>query len=150
MNSTLTILVAEDDANDVFLLKRAFTRLGGANVQIVANGEEAINYICGSGIYSDRGDFPFPDCLILDLRMPKKGGLEVLEWLHVNPECHVIPTIIYTSSQQPEDIKRAYQLGANTYFVKPNDFDILAKRLEIIFTYWEFAEKPPKPRGAEC
>ena len=90
-----------------------------APVQIVTDGEQVISYLRGEGSFADRQQFPFPGVIFLDIKMPRLGGFGVLEWVHKHPECHVIPTMMFSSSSHPDDVKRAYQLGANAYLVKP-------------------------------
>src|SRR5687767_6869400 len=118
MNDNYTILIVEDDPNDVLFLKRALKKSQIENpVCTLSNGEEAIAYLSGIGDYADRITHPFPKVIILDLKMPRKGGLEVLEWLRDHPQYRVIPTIILTSSKLNEDVIKAYGLGANSYMV---------------------------------
>src|SRR5262245_7374180 len=109
MDQHYTILVVEDDPNDVLFLKRALKKNGVHNpVCTLPDGEEAIAYLCGVGKYTDRKAHPFPRVIILDLKMPRKSGLEVLEWLKEHPQYRVIPTIVLTSSKLNEDVVKAY------------------------------------------
>jgi CheY-like chemotaxis protein len=138
-----TILVAEDDPNDALLIKRAFTKCGIPNpVFIVSDGEEAIAYLSGVGKYSDRLEYPVPDFFITDLKMPRKTGFDVLEWLRGNENYALLPAIVLSSSKQPEDIRRAYTLNANSYFTKPADFAHLQELLKKIYDYWLSCERP--------
>src|SRR5690348_1159485 len=99
------ILVMEDDENDALLLQRALNRLNITNaVHIVADGEEGIAYLTGAGKYSDRRKYPFPGFIITDLKMPKKGGFEVLKWLHDHEDLRLIPTLVLTSSKEESDV----------------------------------------------
>jgi len=142
-----TILLAEDDANDALLIKRAFAKSGIQNpIYVVLDGEDAIAYFTGEGKYADRLHYPFPEFFITDLKMPRKTGFEVLEWLQQHHECAVVPTVVLSSSSQVEDIKRAYRLGANSYFVKPPDFGGLQELVKRIFEYWARSEKPEVKR----
>ena len=121
MDANRVILVAEDSDDDIDLLKIAFRRLGVKNpIQIVRDGQEVIDYLSGTGEYADRLRFPVPAIMFLDLKMPRKTGLEVLEWLAEHSECSLIPTMVFSSSSQDSDITRAYELGANCYMVKPS------------------------------
>src|ERR1700742_3362552 len=123
-----TILLVEDDENDAMLLRMAFEKNGITNpVQWVKDGMEAVTYLNGQGTYADRIKYPFPEVLLLDLKMPRMTGLELLAWIGEHPEFKIIPTIIMTSSRQELDIEHAYRLGANTYMTKPISFDELAK-----------------------
>jgi CheY-like chemotaxis protein len=150
MNENYSILMVEDDPNDVLFVKRALKKNGMNNPIItLSDGEEAIAYLMGAEKYSDRNQHPFPEVIILDLKMPRKGGLEVLEWLKEHPEYRVIPTIILTSSKLNEDVVRAYGLGANSYMVKPLVFDDLQRMIKTAHEYWSFCLRPsPKHRQA--
>ena len=143
MNENYTILIVEDDPNDVLFLKRALQKNGIYNpVCTLSDGEEAIAYLCGVGQYADRNAHPIPKMIMLDLKMPRKGGLEVLEWLQSHEEFRVIPTIILTSSKLNEDVIKAYALGANSYFVKPSNFDDLQQMVKTAHEYWSLCTKP--------
>ena len=143
-----TILLVEDDENDAMLLRMAFERNGIANpVQWARDGLEAVAYLNGDGIYADRVKYPFPEVLLVDLKMPRMTGLELLAWINEHPEFKVIPTIVMTSSKQELDIESAYRLGANTYMTKPIAFDDLAKMVNLTHAYWAMSAKPrPKHR----
>jgi CheY-like chemotaxis protein len=96
----------------------------------------------GTGPYADRDKFPFPRFMIMDLKMPRMNGLEVLEWLRDNPKFQVIPTLVLTSSKLPSDILKAYKLGANSYMVKPSNFDDLMTLIRNVYEYWTICCKP--------
>lgn len=133
-----TILLADDDPNDVFLMQRAFKRIGYRNLlQVVANGEEAVRYLSGDGRFGDRSCFPLPSLVLLDLKMPRKSGLEVLTWVRAQP-CGIrrIPVIVLTSSKQAVDVNQAYDLGANSYLVKPLTFERLVEIVGSLNQYW--------------
>lgn len=143
-----TILIAEDDPNDALLIKRAFVKSGiTSSVQIASDGEEAISYLSGSTKYADRNAFPFPDFFITDLKMPRKSGFDVLQWLKSHEECFVVPIIVLSSSRQEDDIRRAYRLGANCYFTKPADFGELQNLVRRIYDYWLVCERPQPMRS---
>ena len=133
--------MAEDDENDIFLFRRAFSHMG-FEARFVRNGIEVLDYIRGMGPYANRQEYPFPNTLILDLKMPRMSGFEVLDWLRQNDSLAIIPTIVFSSSNERGDVRRAYQLGANTYFVKPSSFDDLVKLFQKISDYWNTAEIP--------
>lgn len=140
-----TILLAEDNPDDVFLMRRALRKAGiTAQLQVTQNGEEAIDYLAGAGIYADRNIYPKPSIVILDIKMPKKTGLEVLEWLRNNSHLQVIPTVVMSASEIADDIQASYVLGANTFFVKPSSFDELVKLLSAFEAYWSTAKRPAK------
>ena len=109
-----TILIAEDNQDDAFFLERAFSKAGAkVRLQFVADGEEAIEYLQGNKGFEDRNAFPFPDLLILDLKMPRLSGFQVIEWVRTNPRsCH-LPIVILTGTSSPADLKSAYALGAD-------------------------------------
>jgi CheY-like chemotaxis protein len=143
MKSNYLILVVEDDDSDFFLLERAFRKNNIENPIVrVHDGLEGMHYLQGSGEYADRKKFPFPDVIILDLKTPRMSGLELLAWIKDHPECRVIPTVIMSSSQQDVDVARAYELGANTYFVKPTTFEDLIDLTNSIQDYWRKGAKP--------
>lgn len=149
MDANRVILVAEDSDDDVDLLKIAFRRLGLKNpIQIVRDGQEVLDYLSGTGEYADRVRFPFPGIMFLDLKMPRKTGLEVLEWLAEHSECSLIPTMVFSSSSQDSDITRAYELGANCYMVKPSSLDELIECLRVCLAFWNRCAIPQMP--AKC
>jgi CheY-like chemotaxis protein len=132
-----TILVAEDDADDVFLLRRALTRAGiQAQLQIVADGEQAMSYLRGEHDYDDRQRFPFPSLTLLDIKMPRMTGLEVLRAIRDDPSLKRLPVIIFSSSHQPRDIDQAFDLHANSYLVKTGDLGFLEHLLHKVEEYW--------------
>ncbi len=146
MRRDLTILIAEDSENDALLLQMALKRAGiKERVYVVADGVEAIAYLRGEGKYKDRSKFPFPNVLFTDLKMPRMSGFEVLQWLRSNPECFIIPIIVLSASQLDDDIRKAYQLSANAYLVKPGKFEDLQKILKLAFEFWDKCEKPTPP-----
>jgi CheY-like chemotaxis protein len=132
-----TILHIEDDPNDVMLVNLVHRKGAFASqLHSVTDGDEAISYLGGAGIYSDRSRYPFPVVVLLDLKLPRKSGLEVLEWIRAQSHTRRLPVIVLTSSNQPDDIGRAYDLGANSYLVKPGDLEILAAMLKNVNEYW--------------
>jgi CheY-like chemotaxis protein len=141
--TTFTILIIEDDPNDVLFLRRALKKNDIHNpVQAVCDGAEAIAYLSGKEPYSQRQLYPFPEVIIMDLKMPRMGGLEVLEWLKAHPQFRVIPTLVLSSSKLNSDIAKAYGLGANSYMVKPANFDDLQKMIKVAHEYWTYCMKP--------
>jgi CheY-like chemotaxis protein len=141
LNSDL-VLVAEDNPDDALLLRRALDKAGiRARVKIVADGEELLMYLQGHGSYTDRAEFPLPSLIILDLKMPRKSGLEVLHWLNENRGLSIVPTIVLSASSLEKDVRSAYHLGANTYFVKPTTFDELVETMRMVDGYWKKAMK---------
>lgn len=139
-----TILLAEDNPDSVLLIQRAFRR---ANIpypiQVVQDGESVILYLTGGNRYVDRERYPFPSLLLLDLKIPIKSGHEVLEWLRQQPHLKRLPVVILTSSKEMSDINRAYDLGANSYLVKPVGFDNLLETIKTLHHYWNSFNQAP-------
>lgn len=132
-----TILLIEDNDDDVLLICRGFKRSGiSTPLQVLSDGEQAIAYLSGGGIYADRRHFPLPALILLDLRLPKKSGMEVLEWIKRSPGLRRLPVVVLTSSREHSDVHRAYDLGANSYLLKPVEFDHLRALLERLHLYW--------------
>ena len=120
------ILLVEDQEDDVLLVQRAFRKAHLRNpLRVVRNGEEAIAYLQGDAPYNQREEYPLPTVMLLDLKMPRKNGFEVLEWIRQQPGLKTLRVVVLTASDQPQDVTRAYELGANCYLVKPTDFDDL-------------------------
>ena len=144
-----TILLVEDNPDDVLLLKRAFKKAGlPHSLQIASHGEEAVDYLAGDGRYADRDKHPFPALMLLDLQLPRRSGHEVLEWLRAQDDLRRLPVVVLTSSREPNDINRAYDLGANSYLVKPVSFDALLEMVQVLERYWiALAERPEAPRA---
>ena len=136
------VLVAEDNPDDALLLRRALEKAGiRARLKIVADGEEMLLYLQGRGAFANRVNYPMPSLIILDLKMPRKSGLEVLEWIGQNMHLAVVPTIVLSASNLEADVRAAYNLGANTYFVKPTTFDELVETMRMVEVYWRKAMK---------
>jgi CheY-like chemotaxis protein len=137
MNSkkNLYILIAEDDADDRFLLKTAFEESGYPHaLKFVENGVELIHHL--KEITERKSSEEFPGFILLDLNMPKKDGREVLKELKENKLFKKIPVIIFTTTKSEGEISRCYELGANSYVVKPLVFDELVKIIEGLYSYW--------------
>jgi CheY-like chemotaxis protein len=140
-----TMLLVEDDPNDILLIHRAFAKASLVNpLKIVRDGEEALSYLAGTGDFADRGRYPLPSLILLDLKLPRKSGLEVLEWVRRQPGLKHIPVIVLTSSKESSDISRAYALGANSYLVKPVGFEGLLELVKTIGMYWIILNKGPE------
>jgi len=131
------VLIAEDDPSDVFLLQRAFNAAGvPASLHFVRDGQEAIDYLGGEANYADRTAYPLPDLMLLDLKMPRLNGFDVLQWLRQQPGLKRLLVTILTSSDQARDIDRAYDLGANSYLLKPHGSGELAELVQRVERYW--------------
>lgn len=136
------ILIAEDDENDVFLIRRAFHQAQFENpLQVVPTGEDAIAYLRGDSPFTDRSRFPIPALMLLDLKMPRKNGFEVLAWIRQHGEFNALPVVVLTSSQESADINRAYALGANSYLVKPASFLSLVDMINRLKEFCRFTSQ---------
>jgi CheY-like chemotaxis protein len=139
MSANNIILHVEDDPNDVVLVGMAF-RKSKLNATLVpaTDGDQAVSYLKGDGEYADRRAHPFPALVLLDIKLPRKSGLEVLAWLRAQPNAALrrMPVIMLTSSNQAHDINTAYDLGANSYLVKPGDLSVLVEFARSIQHYW--------------
>ena len=138
------ILLVEDNPNDVLLIRRAFNKVAVPNpLNVVGDGEKAIDYLSGAGDYADRGRYPLPLFILLDLKLPRKSGHEVLGWLRAQPVLRRIPVVILTSSSIPADLERSYDAGVNSYLVKPVNFDELRELIDMVRRYWIGANHKP-------
>lgn len=128
-------LLVEDDRDAVLFFKRALAKTGiPAGFHVARSGEEAVHYLSGRGEFADRGKHPLPCLMVLDLRLPKLSGLEVLEWMQRQPKIRQIPAVVLTTSTLPEDIRRATELGARAYWTKPADLrslDRVARKISV-------------------
>jgi CheY-like chemotaxis protein len=132
-----TILLAEDDPNDAKLIRRALDKARCGNpVQAVTDGEEAIAYLSGAPPFEDREQYPLPILMLLDLKMPKKNGFDVLHWIRAQPTLKRLPVVVLTSSSVPQDVNKAYEAGANSYLVKPVGTEALVDMIKTIELYW--------------
>ena len=134
---SLPILLVEDDASDAFLLQRALSRAQIANPLMVANsGEEALEYLRGEGGFADRTKYPFPAMVLLDIKMPRLDGLELLSIIRNDPRLRRLVVIMLSSSGEQKDVDRAFELNANSYLVKPAQLDGMTQILETVKNYW--------------
>jgi CheY-like chemotaxis protein len=138
----ICVLHIDDDPNDAELLQAATRR---ANVRFVlhqvVDGDQAIAYLSGQGIYADRGGFPLPSLILLDLKMPRATGFEILEWIRAHEEFKQVPVVILSGSELREDMRQAYRVGANSYFVKPLGFEALVGLVKNINSVWLSASR---------
>lgn len=131
------ILLVEDDENDVTFMKMAFKKVGVTDpVKVAAHGQEALDYLQGTGKFAKREDFPLPCLVLLDLKLPYVMGLGVLKWIREQPELESTVVIVLSASSENRDIETAYQLGANAYLVKPADLDKLYLMVKAIKDFW--------------
>lgn len=139
------ILLVEDNPQDAELTIRALRKSNLANQLIaVEDGAEALDFIFCRGKYGDREIGHTPRVVLLDLKLPKVNGLEVLRALKQDERTRTIPVVVVTSSREDPDIKTAYALGANSYVVKPVDFDAFAEAVSSLGLYWLLVNQPPK------
>jgi CheY-like chemotaxis protein len=138
------VLLVEDDADDLFFMKKACE---GADfphaLQVVTDGQAAIDYLSGVGIYEDRLQHPLPELVFLDIKLPLRSGHEVLEWLRGQPAFKTLPVVMLTSSNHPSDIERAYRLGVTSYLLKNADPVEFCQGVRIILKYWLRLNMPP-------
>ncbi|HYE30746.1 MAG TPA: response regulator [Methylomirabilota bacterium] len=145
MRQEATILLVEDDPNDILLMQRAFNKARLANpLEVVTDGEEAIAYLSGEGRFADRNRYPVPLMLLLDLKMPRRNGFEVLEWLKEHPEFNQIPVVVLTSSDQQPDVEKAFRLGARSYLTKPGRLEDLVSLMMRLQGYWLLLDRKPE------
>ena len=132
-----TILVTEDVENESVLLRHAFEKAGvKAPLEFVRDGQEAIDYLEGSGQYSDRSKYPFPGLLLLDLKLAGRSGFEVLEWARGRAGLKRLVIVVFSASSRAKDVTRAYELGANSYLVKPLGVAELGEIGKLLEDYW--------------
>jgi CheY-like chemotaxis protein len=145
-----TVLLVEDDLNDIFLVKRAFKMVHLQNpLQVVTDGEEATHYLSGRGKYADRETYPLPKLIVMDIKMPRMTGFDVLEWIKHDGTLRRIPVVIVSSSDRSQDIDRAYELGANAYMIKPVNFRAVEHLFESITHYWGLECAKPRLEAVE-
>jgi len=130
-------LLVEDEVEQAVLLRRAFEKAKIINpLQVVRSGEEAMAYLEAAGPYADRDEFPMPKLILLDLKMPGITGFDVLRWIRQQPQLQESRVVVLTASNEIRDVNLAYQLGANSFLVKPVDFDDLVRLTQAIQGYW--------------
>ena len=135
MNQTIRVLIAEDNEDHVFLAVRALKDLNGTRLEVeaVRDGADALDYIRGLGKFAER---TLPHLILLDIKMPKIDGLEVLRILKEDPQFKAIPVVMLTASERPEDVDMSYQLGANSYVTKPAGVGAFRDGLVRLKQYW--------------
>ena len=153
MSDRSVILLAEDEEDYVLLIRHAFAQAGISNpLHVVWNGGEAIAYLKGEGKYANRDEYPLPDLFLLDIKMPRVNGFEVLSWMKQQPGLASLRVLVLTSSADLRDVNEAYRLGANSFLVKPLDFQDFTSLSRLINDFWLGASKapevfrPPRPK----
>ena len=139
------ILLVEDDEADIFLLRRAFRNARIANPLIeVRDGQAAIQYLSGEGDYAERTRYPIPFMVLLDLRLPKLSGFEVIAWMRDQPQLANLVVVVLTASDHVPDVTKARDLGANSYLVKPGNFEELVQMVKRIKGRWLLLDRLPE------
>jgi CheY-like chemotaxis protein len=142
-NKDFTILGIDDSEDDQLLITRAFRKNGvTCPINWVSSGKEAVAFLKGEGRFADRKRFAYPSFIMTDLKMPGGDGFSILQYLKSTPEYAVIPTVVFSSSTDLDDIKRSYMLGAGSYIVKPGDFEEMRRLLDTFYKYWMICETP--------
>lgn len=138
------VLLVDDSENDALLMRTVFERAGFVQpLRFARDGEEAIAYLRGDGLYVDRKKFPLPTTVLLDLNMPRKNGFEVLEWVRQQSDLRRLRVYILSASSRPQDIERAYDLGANSYLVKPGNLDGLMHMAKCLVSWLQLSHFAP-------
>jgi CheY-like chemotaxis protein len=141
-----TVLLVEDTEDDVFFLKRALKEAQLHHpLQVVTDGQLAIDYLSGLGIYADREKYPVPFLVLLDLKLPYVMGLEVLKWIRERPEFETMLVVVLTSSQEDKDIRETYRLRGNSYLIKPPNRAKLLELVKSLGDYWFQHNQAPDP-----
>ena len=139
-----TVLLVEDNPDDIDLVRHAFRKAGiSASLQVVDDGDKAVAYIGGEGPYANRVLHPQPRLILLDLKLPRRSGFDVLTWARAHGPTMHTPIVVLTSSDQDADIKRAYGCGANSYLTKPVGRDALVSMLTAVDSYWLGLNRAP-------
>jgi CheY-like chemotaxis protein len=139
------VLIAEDSENDIAMLQRAFRQASiTAPIQYVTDGEQATAYLKGEGKFARRDEFPLPDLLLLDLKMPRKSGFDVLEWLRTQPSLSHLRVVVLTTSEDLRDVNRAYALGAASFLTKPVNFVEFKDTIQAMYNYWAAFNRQPQ------
>lgn len=144
-NYSVEILLVEDNPTDVELTLRALKKNNLANsIHVVTDGAEALEYLFATGRYSERDICLTPKLVILDLKLPKVGGLEILKKLKTDERTKTVPVVILTSSKEESDVIASYKLGANSFIVKPVDFEKFVLTVKDLGMYWLLLNEPLK------
>ena len=142
----MRILVADDDANDAFLVQRAFARAGVTfPLKVLRDGQEALDYLEGKGTFAGRKKEELPNTLILDVKMPRLNGFDVLQWIKASEVFRRLPVIMFSSSEELRDVNKAYDLGASSYLVKPGSIEGLQAVVNGFVQYWTQINHWPNP-----
>lgn len=138
------MLVIEDNDDDAVLLRRAFTKGKILNaIRFVHSADEAVAYLTGTGKYRDRLEFPLPSLILLDLKLPGMSGHDFLKWIRNEPNLRSLRVVVLSSSDEMRDVNLAYQLGANSFLVKPADFERFVEISQALNGYWLWLDRAP-------
>ena len=145
IDDTVEILLVEDNPNDVELALHAFNKYHFTNrIHVVRDGVEALEFIFGTGRYADRHLGESLKVILLDLKLPLVDGLEVLRQMKADPRTRTTPVVVLTSSREERDLVESYQLGVNSYIVKPVDFEQFTEAMRMLGMYWLLLNQPPR------
>ena len=145
MSDSSVFLLVEDNPDDVTLIRRAFQKAKVLNaLHVATSGEEAIEYLGGTGRYMARAEYPIPSLVLLDIKMPRIDGFDVLKWIRRQPGLQTLRVVMLTSSDEMRDVNTAYKLGANSFLVKPVDFERFVEITQALSGYWLWMDKAPE------
>lgn len=145
MSEPAVILLVEDNPDDVALLRRAFIKARVMNpVHVARSGEEAVAYLSGGGKYANRAEFPLPGLVLLDLRLTGMDGFEVIRWIRQDAGIKGLRVVVLSSSDNMRDVAKAYQLGANSFLIKPADFERFVEISQALNGYWIWLDRAPE------
>lgn len=140
------VLAADDNPDDIRLLEFAWQRSGvSVPLRCLGSGEEAITYLSGKGAYANRDEHPLPRLLLLDLKMPRRDGFEVLQFIRGSETLRCLPVVMFTASLHQHDVRRAFELGANAFLVKPVELQKLIELVTCVDTFWLKLNQNPLP-----
>lgn len=144
------MLLVEDNPDDVWAFRRAFTQIGWPSpLHVVQSGAQALQYLEGKGRYRNRTEFPVPTLVLLDLKMPGIDGFEVLKWIRAQPTLATLRVVVLTTSDEIRDVNRAYELGANSFLTKPLNLPEFRIMLDAFITHWMKHSRAPDPGTRE-
>ncbi len=149
MSDQALFLLVEDSETDAILIRRAFVKGNIVNpLQVVTNGDQAFAYLKGEGPFANRVEYPLPELVLLDLKLPGIDGFQILRWIRQQPELKALRVVVLTSSDRIQDVNLAYQLGANSFLVKPVDFERFVEISQALKGYWLWLSKAPELQRA--
>ena len=144
LNRYAVVLLVEDQEEDVLLIRLAFKHLGIPNpVYVVRDGDEAVHYLEGVGKFANRDEYPLPSLVLLDLKLPRRNGFDVLKWIRNQESLAALRVIVLTNSELKEDVNYAYYLGANSFMTKPTEFNEFVAEVEILARHWLSISRAP-------